>query len=95
MTCNCKSDLEARLLDRAKEQLPDSKNHEVRMTGYALVFNDTNGMDFLGSMPVEIQHTVVVKKTGCDRVKKDKTNFIFTYCPFCGVRYKAEKGEAS
>ena len=95
MTCNCKSDLEARLLERAKEQLPESKDHNVSMTGFAFVFNDANGMDQLGFMPVEIEHKVTVKKTGLERVKKQKTSFIFTYCPFCGVRYKAKKGEVA
>lgn len=94
MTCNCKQTLTAKMLERAKEQLPDSKNHEVQMTNYTFVFGENEAgqstIETRGFMPVEIKHTITVKKTGLDRVKKEKTSFLFTYCPFCGERYKKE-----
>lgn len=95
MTCNCKTDFTEKFLERAKEQLPDSKDHKVEMTGYTHVFGENEAgqttLESRGFMPVEISHTVTVKKTQLDRVKKDKTSFIFTYCPFCGVKYVQEK----
>lgn len=93
MTCDCKSTLTEKLLERAKEQLPDSRNLEVELTGYTFVFGDDNSLALRGFMPVEVKHTVTVKKTGLDRVKKDKTSLIFTYCPFCGVKYKPDEPE--
>lgn len=94
MTCNCKSEIEAKFLEKVKTDLPESTNHGLEMTGYTLLIED-NTMKLRGFMPVEIKHTVKNKKTGLDRVKKDKTSVLFTYCPFCGVPYKEEKGEAS
>lgn len=98
MTCNCKTDFTEKLLERAKEQLPNSKNIEVTMTGYTLLLgtNEAGQGTLLsrGFMPVEIKHTITVKKTGLDRVKKDKTSLLFTYCPFCGVKYAQDKEQA-
>lgn len=95
MTCDCKETLTGKLLERSKEQLPDSKDHSVEMTGYAIVFGENEAgqstLETCGFMPVEIKHTVTVKKTGLDRVKKEKTSLLFTYCPFCGVPYKEKK----
>lgn len=91
MACECKSKLQERFLGRVKEQLPDSKNHKVDLNGYAYVFNDNGGMDLVSTTTVEIEHTVTVKKTGLDRVKKEKQSLIHTFCPYCGVRYKEKK----
>lgn len=95
MTCKCKEELTEKLLDRAKKKFPDSKNHEVQMTNYTFVFGENEAgqstIETCGFMPVEIKHTVIVKKTGLERIKKEKASFLFTYCPFCGERYKPKK----
>ena len=87
MICDCKTTFTEKYLERAKELFPDSTNHSVEIENYAFVFNKhDNGMSFRGFVPVEIKHTVIVKKTGLPRVKKEKTSLLFTYCPFCGVK---------
>lgn len=88
MTCECKSNITARLLARAKENLPESKDHSVEIQGYAFVFTNDNSLDLRGSAIVEIQHTAKHRKTGADVAKKVKEKLLFTYCPFCGTRYK-------
>lgn len=94
MACNCKSEIEAKFLARAKEVFPQSTDHSVELTGYTFLFGEGYSLSLNGCMPAEIQHKVVVKKTGLSRIKKEKQSFIFTYCPFCGVPYKKENGEA-
>ena len=94
MTCNCKSEISEKFLERVKSERPDSTNHNLEMTAYTFLL-EGNRMTLRGFMPVSIEHTVKNKKTGLERVKKEKTSVLFTYCPFCGVPYKEVQGESS
>lgn len=96
MTCNCKETMTAQLLETVKRNLPDSKNHIVSLEGgYSTVINkETFNLSSRGSMTIEIRHTTTNKKTGNTLDKKIKETLLFTYCPFCGVRYIEEKAKA-
>jgi hypothetical protein len=93
MTCNCKTEISEKFLEKVKTDIPESTNHSLEMTAYSFVL-DGNRMELRGYMPVEIKHTVKNKKTGLDRVKKEKPVF-FLLSVLCGVRYKEEQGEAA
>ncbi|MDC4151729.1 hypothetical protein [Acinetobacter baumannii] len=95
MSCSCKKDFQERFLDRAKEMFPDSTNHEVEIENYAFVFNKDNSMELRGYQPVVISHTATVKKTGLQKVKKEKTSLLFSYCPFCGVKFEKPEVDES
>lgn len=88
MTCECKQDIEKRLLERFKGQEPDAKDHGVELSGYTFVIIG-NKMESRGYMPIHVTAEHPLKKGGF-KYKKQTQNMVFTYCPFCGVKYEAE-----
>lgn len=82
--CDCKSSVEAKLLTRAKEIHPEAMGHEVKLMGYAFIFGKS--VELKGFMPFEFRAEFPLKKGGLKR-RVEKTSMMFTYCPFCGVKY--------
>lgn len=80
--CNCKSDIEARLLERFKTTSPEATDHGVTLQGYALVIVD-NRMGSRPYMPFKTTASYPLKKGG-SKVKVVSQNMMFNYCPFCG-----------
>jgi len=89
MACSCKTSIEAKLLARFKEQSPDASKHEVELTGYALILDDAMSMTLKGCMKIEAAADHPLRKGGVKR-KVQQQNMVFTFCPFCGVKYEAE-----
>jgi len=89
--CNCRTDLEARLLERFKEAEPLATGHEVKLTGYAFIFGKQLRM--VGVMPIEQTADFPLKKGGTKR-KSVKCSMQFTHCPFCGDKYEAGKEDS-
>lgn len=89
--CDCKISIEKRLVERAKEMHPDAMGHEVRLTGYAFIFGKT--VELKGSMPFEFTADFPLKRGGIKR-KTEKTSMMFTFCPFCGVKYDAGQDDS-
>lgn len=94
MQCNCRKDLEQKLADMFREKLPDGyQDFDAKLSGYTFLMVD-GGLDegvyleFTG----EVQ---VPKKTSGMKRQKIKHNVLANYCPFCGKRAAAEKGEVS
>ena len=84
--CTCQSDLEKRLTERFVNRLPDSKDVQAHLAGYAFVLGES--LQSMPYMPVHTTHAVTIKKTGLSKQKTEKTNMFFTFCPFCGVSLK-------
>lgn len=92
MACDCRKELEAKLLERFKTQTPGAKSHEAQLKGYSIaLFGDA--WSLVGVMPIELIAEHPLKKGGF-RVKRETSNMIFTYCPFCGKKYNEAKGDA-
>lgn len=89
--CNCKKDIEAKLLERFKSQTPEAADHETELAGYAIVFGES--VDLVPFMPIHMEASYPVKKTGGWKTKKTSQNMMFSYCPFCGSSLKP-KAEA-
>ena len=92
--CECRQRIEKLLLERALEQFPESEDHKASLEGYAFVFgNGIQGpITTKPYMPALITH-LVESKQGNKRTKKEKLNFTFTYCPFCGEKIETENKE--
>lgn len=84
MACNCKKEIEEKLLNRFKEMSPEAEKHEVSLTGYALIFGDK--LEQKGCMTIAATADFPLKKGGV-KSKKQTQNMVFTFCPFCGVKY--------
>lgn len=82
--CDCRKNIEEKLLSGFKTQAPEATNHSVSLAGYVLIFGAT--LEEKGCMPIETSADFPLKKGG-SKPKKSRTNMIFTYCPFCGVKY--------
>jgi hypothetical protein len=86
--CDCRKEIEGKLLERFKEQAPEAKGHSLTLKGYALIFGDT--LKEKGFMELETEAEFPTKKGGI-RKKKTRQNLIFTFCPFCGERYELKE----
>lgn len=92
MTCNCRSELESKLLERFKSEAPTGQNHTVALSGYGFCIIDNKVImrPFL-----EVTQTAdMPKKAGGFSVKRTKLNMYFSYCPFCGKPVMDQEGGA-
>jgi hypothetical protein len=87
MSCDCRENIEKKLLTRFKEQEPDAKDHHVRLDGYCFVIINNNDFDSNGRMVIESE-AIFKLKNGKTKLKKSKQNMLFTYCPFCAKPYE-------
>lgn len=87
--CDCKTDIESRILERFKTNRPESMEHSARLTGYTLIIG-SSGVRQKGCMGIELTAAHPLKKGG-HKAKTDRSNMIFNYCPFCGEKYEKEE----
>ena len=84
--CNCRTTIEEKLKARFVEQEPEAKEHEAKLTGYALLLAGAT-LTEKGVMTAELTAKFPIKKGG-EKQKTIKHSMIFTFCPFCGVKYE-------
>jgi hypothetical protein len=89
MACNCKSDIEAKLMTFTQENTPDSSLVEVKLEGYGYTFGA--GVSERPYMPYKAQYCIP-KKDGTQRSIKKTGSMFFTYCPFCGTTLQSALG---
>jgi hypothetical protein len=88
MNCNCKTEIEAKLLESFKSEAPDGVDHSVSMHGY--------GFCIVGNKMIMRPYTEVTRaaqmprKAGGFTSKRTKLNMFFSYCPFCGTPVVSE-----
>ncbi len=86
MPCECKTDIEQKLLARFKEQAPEAAEHETELMGYSIALDSEMNMSQKGCMTIEAKAVFPLRKGGTKARKINQTMF-FTFCPFCGVKY--------
>lgn len=84
--CDCRTVIEGKLKTRFMEQKPEAKEHEAKLMGYALLFGET--LTEKGVMEAELKAKFPLKKGG-EKQKTIRQSMIFTFCPFCGVKYES------
>lgn len=84
--CDCKSAIEKKLTERFQEEKPSFTEHKVELQGFGHV---VLGGEF------RLMPFMEFEKSGCDpkknidkRLKKQRGNMFFSFCPFCGVELK-------
>ena len=83
--CNCRADIEAKLLANFEKAAPEAEAHGVTLQGYGFTVVG-NAMVMRGFMPYEAQADYQTKSGG-RKVKKLKGTMVFNYCPFCGEKH--------
>lgn len=88
--CNCRVDIEKRLLANVQAQLPEgSKGLTVSLDGYGFMFGGPGGLTIKNVMPIAIEYQEPVKKRpGEFKAKKKKMNMTGNCCMFCGEKYE-------
>lgn len=85
MACDCKEDIEGKLLARFKEVSSEAESHSASLHGYTIVFGET-ALEQKGYMEIKATANFPLKKGGM-KAKTQTQNMIFTFCPFCGKKY--------
>ena len=84
MSCNCRTEIEEKLLNHFKTNEPAATEHKVKLQGYAYCFGE-KGTSVRAFMPYETFAQVPMRKGGA-KPKKTTGNMFFSHCPFCGEK---------
>ena len=86
MACDC--------LETIPKKLEEKFGDDVVLTNTIETLNFTTGVIATKLEPLRFTFPRP-KKDGTPSLKRDKSFVMFTFCPFCGVRYVPEKSEAT
>lgn len=91
--CNCKTEIEAQLVERFKDKHPEATGHRATIEGYGFAVVG-NTLLLRPYMPVKFGAGHANKKTGLERWKAEKGTMSFRFCPFCGENLLPEQKAA-
>jgi len=90
--CECKKDIEAKLLERFKQHTPEAKDHDVELKGYGVSISNLD-LKLCAFMPIEYIAKYPMKGGVLHKERKTKSTMHFNFFPFCGESF--EKGGVS
>ena len=87
--CDCKTQLERRLLAAFKEKQPTAVSHTASLSGYglAIIENTLTAVPFM-EVKFDAKHQT---KAGFEKWKTEKGTMRFSFCPFCGVSLQTQQ----
>lgn len=93
--CNCRSEIETRLVDHVKKQIPEGAvDLGVKLEGYAFMLGEGT-LEMKNVMPIAISYRYptkgTAKKPSVMREKKQTMNMQGNYCMFCGEKYDKDE----
>lgn len=84
--CDCRKRVEKKMLEQFHYEAPEAVEHKVNLLGYGIVFKSGKASEN-GLMRAAETANFPLKKGGM-KEKKKEVSVLFTFCPFCGVRYE-------
>ena len=93
MNCNCKTEVQEKLLARFKNDAAEATEHGVTLDGYTLMI--TGSALKLRSCTTVKQTARYPLKKGGTKVKTTALSMVHSFCPFCGVAAAQSKGGAA
>lgn len=81
--CECKTEIEAQLVERFKGKHPNAAGHKAALQGYGFAIVGGT-MTLRPYMDIKFGAGNANKKTGIERWKNEKGTMSFRFCPFCG-----------
>ena len=85
--CDCRKQIEAKLLEHFKANAPTAVDHEVELQGYGFAVVD-NTMTMRPYAPYKASALFPLKRGGTK--PKTRTGFMsFSFCPYCGEKIDA------
>lgn len=84
--CNCRDDIEKKLLARFIDQAPQATGHQAKLQGYGFVLME-DALVMRGCMPFKLS-AIHQLKNGGNKEKTSTQNMMFSFCPFCGEKFE-------
>lgn len=84
--CNCLNDMEKAAFEQLSKNDKYLNVSNVEFAKKSYVFSENVGPGIQTSVELEVHHE---HKNG--KPKKSKVNVMFTYCPFCGQKWRKDK----
>lgn len=83
--CACSEEIKARILEASRGDDRYINPSEVKFESEGIIFSRDCGPSFQPYLNAVVHHE---NKNG--KPKKTKVNMLFTYCPFCGQKWRED-----
>lgn len=80
--CTCKSDIEEKLFKKVTNDCPEYIDTDITIEGYDISL----GKEQRGAFNIKFNANYL-NENNCLKEINISQKLIFTYCPFCGVKY--------
>lgn len=85
--CECKKEMEDKLLANFKEKAPGATGHAVELKGYTFTMHrGSNTLNEHPVMPLEASAQFTLKN-GNTKMRRFKEKVLVNFCPFCGENF--------